>query len=58
MQEVSRRARVLAIVWVLLSLAPSVHGATIDVMIVYDSTAKAKGRWAIKVSGNWRLTFD
>lgn len=19
---------------------------------------KAKGRWAIKVSGNWRLTFD
>jgi len=39
-------------------LVPSASGETIVVMIVYDSTAKAKGRWAIKVSGNWRLTFD
>ena len=41
MPGISRFLRGLAIVWVLLCLAPSVHGATIDLMIVYDSTAKS-----------------
>ena len=41
MRGAIRRLQVLAIFWVLLCLAPSVHGATIDLMIVYDSTAKS-----------------
>ena len=41
MRRISRCLQILALVWALLCLAPSGHGATIDVMIVYDSTAKA-----------------